>query len=110
VSAFASKVEANYQTRIARTVAVPEWDMVLTVFPMTIAQMAKIEAEDDKFRRLVRIIQVRGKREDGSPMFDEADVDKLCSYGIGTFGIEVVGRVAAEIMDDLPSQEAVAKK
>lgn len=110
MSAFAKAVQDGYAARTVRTVTVPEWDgMTLYVSPVTILQLQKIMAETDSFRRAARIVQVRGKREDGQSAFDEDDFNALCAYGVGKYGPDVIARVAAEIMADVPTSEETAK-
>lgn len=104
---LADEVQAAFQARGSRTVTIPEWgNRVVTVFPITIGQLTKIQAETDDFRRAARIIQVRGKNADGSAMFDEVDFETLCTHGIGQYGPKVIVRVAGEIMADIPAGEA----
>lgn len=100
MSAFGDKVQKVHEARVARVVRVPEWDLDLYVFPLTIGQLSAINTEADPFRRAARIVQVRGKRPDGAPLLDAGDVDALCSYGIAAYGPTVVVRVASEIMAD----------
>lgn len=109
MSGFSRRVEQAYAGRVTRTVQVPEWDMTLHVAPLTILQLKRIQAEDDPFMRAARIVQVRGKTEQGLPAFDEQDFETLCSHGVGDFGPAVVARVAGEIMADLPTAEAAEK-
>lgn len=109
MSDFAGKVQAAYSSRTVREVVVPEWGATFHVGPITILQLQKIMAESDGFRRAARIIQVRAKKADGLPVYDEQDFDALCAYGIGDYGPAVVARVAAEIMADVPTAEDVAK-
>jgi hypothetical protein len=109
VSSFATEVRRAWDARQKRAITVPEWNRTLYVFPLTIAQLAKIQAETDNYRRLARIVETRGKNEDGSPMFDSADFEELCAYGIGAFGIDIVARVAGEIMADHLPQEQIEK-
>jgi hypothetical protein len=103
VSGFADKVERAFAARVARVIVVPEWDLELHVFPVTIGQISKINAEEDSLRRAARIIQVRGKNADGRPVLDDADFEAMCMKGIGPYGPQVVVRVAAEIMADFAS-------
>lgn len=104
---LADEIQATFAARGSRTVTVPEWNgRVLTVFPITIGQLTKIQGESDNFRRAARIIQVRAKNADGSAMFDEVDLETLCSHGVNAYGPVVVVRVAGEIMADAPQEEA----
>ena len=109
MSQLTADIQAAFATRASRTVEVPEWKRTLTVFPLTIAQLTKIQSETDPFRRAARIVQVRAKTPEGSPLFDETDMETLCMYGIGDYGPVVIARVAAELMVDLPSAENVEK-
>ncbi len=110
MSAFRERVQAAWKARGCRVVRVPEWDLDLTVFPLTIGQISAINAETDPIRRAARIIQVRAKTPDGSRLLDDLDLEELCSYGINAFGPSVVVRVAGEIMADFsapaPAEEA----
>lgn len=109
MSEFAKRVESAFKSRSVRTVEVPEWGLTLHIAPVTILQLQKINGESDIFRRCARILQVRAKNEQGLPLFDEQDYEMLCSHGIGEYGPDVVVRVAAEVMNDLPHAEDVAK-
>lgn len=100
MSGFADKVEKAYAGRQARVIRVPEWDLDLYVYPVTIGQISKINAEEDAVRRAARIVQVRGKTAEGKPALDENDLETLCMRGVGPYGPQVIVRVAAEIMAD----------
>lgn len=93
-----SKVMPRFYARESRTLHVPEWDMELTIFPLTIGQLAAIEREPDDYRRAARIIVSRAKRPGGEPLFDEEDFSKLVTHGVGEFGPLVIARIAGEIM------------
>ena len=109
MGAFAGKVRAVFDARESRVVSVPEWEQSFTVFPMTISQLQKIQGETDVFRRAARIIQVRGKNADGSPILNNDDFEELCGYGVGKYGPAVTVRVAAEFMADTPTMEETEK-
>ena len=104
MSTFGDKVRAAYGARQARVVRVPEWDLDLHVWPVTIAQVTRINAETDSIRRAARIVQVRGKSATGEALISDADFEELCSFGMGPFGPQVVVRVAGEIMQDWVAQ------
>ena len=92
-----SKIEAAFARKRVQQVKVPEWDLVLYVFPITIGQLATINAEADPYRRIVRSLVVRAKDQEGRPLFDEDDFDKLVSHGVEAFGPDVVARVVREM-------------
>lgn len=109
MSAFAAKVEAAYAASVAREIRVPEWELTLHIRPLTIAQLARIQSEDDMAKRAVRVIQVRGRDSQGRAVLDEADFIALCTNGVGPYSPEIIGRVAREIMDDMPDAETAEK-
>lgn len=105
MSAFAGKLKTAYTARALRAVEVPEWDMVLYVGAMTVGQASRFSAETDDFKRACRIIQVRAKKQDGSPLFDEEDFDAMVSHGVA----DVIAGVAREIMNGDPDPEEQGK-
>jgi len=110
MSSFASQVGRAYAGRQARTVRVPEWDLTIHVFPITLGQLSRIQEETDPMKRLVRIIMVRAKKEDGEPLFDLEDAEALVAKGVGDYGPDVVMRVCAELGDVEFPDEAQAEK
>jgi len=94
---LAGKVEAAFARKRVHKVEVPEWELALHVFPITIGQLAAINAEADPYRRIVRSLIVRAKDDQGRPLFDEDDFDKLVSHGVEAYGPEVVARVVREM-------------
>lgn len=105
MSAFAGKLKTAYAARSLRAVEVPEWEVTLYVGPMTVGQASRFSSESDDFRRACRIIQVRAKKEDGMPLFDEEDFDAMVSHGEA----EVIANVARRIMDDDGDHEEQGK-
>jgi len=106
VSGFAEKIKRHYAGLPLGTVEVPEWDVVLHVRPATIGQSAGILKEKDQFRQACRLIQVRAKKEDGFPLFDEADFETMVSHG----EVSVINRIVDEIMSMGDLEEGEAKK
>lgn len=105
---LARMIQEDFSGRQAREVEVPEWNKTLYVFPLTIGQLSAIEEEPNQYTRAARIIVTRGKNADGSPMFDEDDYKKMCSHGsVGRTSLEVIGRVAGELMADESSAVTV---
>lgn len=110
MSAFSRKVAQEYKGRKSRVVRVPEWDVDIHVFPLTLGQLARINEETDPIKRIVRVLMVRAKQENGEPLFDVEDAETLVSQGVGCFGPDVVTRVCAELGEvDFPD-EAQAEK
>ena len=103
MSAFAEKLKAHYAGIALGSIDVPEWGVTLFIRPSTIGQSAAILAEPDQFRQGVRLIQVRAKQEDGSPLFDEDDFSAMISHG----ETAVINRVVEQIMaiGDIPEDE-----
>ena len=93
MSAFADKIKAHYAGIALGSVEVPEWNLTLYVRPATIGQSAAILKESDQFRQACRMIQVRAKKEDGTPLFDEDDFSAMVSHG----EVYVINRVVDEI-------------
>lgn len=106
MSGFADRVKTGYRAASARLVEAPEWGITFRVWPLTIEQLSIIEGESDVFRRAARILQVRGKDENGRRIFDDEDFAALCTHGVGDFGPETVLRIANEIQADLMGDEA----
>lgn len=104
---FADQVQANFATREAKVIEVPEWSMSLTVFPLTIGQLTDIEKEQDLYRKAAKIVCVRARTPEGRPLFDAEDFEKLCTHGVGPYGPEVVARVAGEMMEGTPTEEDI---
>lgn len=94
---LSDRIEQNFRQASAKPVVVPEWGLTIYVFPLTLGQLSKIDAEEDPFKKAVRAIVVQAKHEDGSPMFDEEDYSKLLSHGMGPYGPAVISRVRLEI-------------
>jgi len=109
MSDMLSKINAEWNARTIRQIHVPEWDMVLHVSPITVLQYSLINKETNVVVRAVRVIQIRAKNEAGLPLFDENWFNEVCSKGVGKFGIDVLMRVAAEIVEDVPVAEDVEK-
>lgn len=112
MGALVKKIEEAFASKRANSVHVPEWGLTLTVFPITLGQLSRINEEVDVFRQAARTIQVRAKNPDGSPMFDDDDFEKLVSHGVDNFGPAVVHRVrrAMAAFDQVPEDVADAKK
>lgn len=110
MSAFARKVAQAYKARASRVVHVPEWEMDIHVFPLTLGQLSRINEETDPIKRIVRVLMVRAKQENGEPLFDLEDAEALVSQGVGGFGPDVVTRVCAELGEVEFPDEAQAEK
>jgi hypothetical protein len=104
------KVAQVYAGRKSRVVRVPEWDIDIHVFPLTLGQLSRINEETDPIKRLVRVLLVRAKKEDGEPLFDIEDAEALISQGVAAFGPDVVMRVCAELGEVEFPDEAQAEK
>lgn len=104
MSGFSKRIKDAYAARSLRPVEVPDWDLTVYVGPLTVGQASRFSAEPDDFKRACRIIQVRAKKADGTPLFDEEDYDALISHGEA----ELIARVASDIMRD-PDPEEQAK-
>ena len=103
---LAGMIESDFRNRKARVVEVPEWDMSLYIFPLTIGQLETIEAEVGIYKQACRAIVTRSKNEDGSPMFDEQDFAKMITHsGSGRFTLKILGRIKREIMADIDERE-----
>lgn len=110
MGALAAKIGQAFKDRTHRELEVPEWGVTIHVFPLTLGNLARINEETDPMRRLVRIIMVRARNADGTPMFDLADAEALMDKGTGDFGPDVVMRVCAELGDAVAPDEAEAEK
>lgn len=107
MSNFADKMKSRYASLPLGKVEVPEWELVIHVRPATIGQSSRIMSESDNFKRACRMIQVRAKKEDGSPLFDEDDYSAMVTHG----EVDVIERVASAIRDlDDEEVEEDAKK
>ena len=110
MSKIAAKISKAFASRAHRVVEVPEWGETLHVFPLTLEQLSRINEESDPMRRLVRILMVRARKEDGTPLFDIEDAEAFLSKGVGPYGPEVMMRVCAELgAGDFPDEAAVEK-
>lgn len=110
MSALARKINAAFSARKSRVVTVPEWGVDIHVFPLTLGQLSRINDEKDPMKRLVQIILVRSRKEDGSLLFDAEDAEALMAEGVGPYGPEVIMRVCAELGDSEFPDEAAAEK
>lgn len=106
---LAAQIEKAFDRKKLRAVPVPEWDMTLYVYPLTLRQLSVINAEKDNFSRIARQLVVRAKDADGAPLFDEEDFEKLCSHGMGPYGPEVVARVVVAMQAGDESAEDAEK-
>lgn len=110
MSALAQKISRAFAERKYRVVRVPEWDMDIHVFPLTLGQLSRINEETDPMKRLVRVLMVRARDEKGQPLFDLADAEALMAEGVGDYGPDVVARVCSQLgNDDIPDEAAVEK-
>ena len=107
---LARKVGRAFKERKHRLVEVPEWGMTLHVFPLTLGQLSRINEETDPMKRLVRVIMVRARKEDGQPLFDIDDAEALVGEGVGDYGPEVIMRVCTEMGSGEFTDEAAAEK
>ena len=106
MSAFAEKIKAHYAGLPMGAIEVPEWDITVYVRPATIGQSARILKEDDQFRQACRLIQVRCRKEDGFPVFDEQDFDAMVTHG----EVSVITRLVDDVMELGDLEEGEAKK
>jgi len=106
MSAFTENIKAHYAGLPMGTVEVPEWGLTLYVRPATIGQSATILKEKDQFRQACRLIQIRGKKDDGCSVFDEQDYEAMVSHG----EITVINRLVDEIMALGDLEDGEAKK
>lgn len=107
---LAKKVNESFKARKSRVLHVPEWGLDLHIFPLTLGQLARIKEETDDMRRLVRILLMRARKEDGTPIFDAEDCEALLAEGVGDYGPDVVMRVVTEIGAGEFDDEAQAEK
>jgi hypothetical protein len=106
MSQFAEKIKRHYAGLALGKVEVPEWEVTIHVRPATIGQSATILKEVDQFRQACRLIQIRAKKEDGSPLFDESDFEAMVSHG----EVSVINRIVEQIVDLGDLEEGEAKK
>lgn len=106
MSAFVERIKSHYAGLPLGTVDVPEWGVTMHIRPATIGQSAEILKEADQFRQACRLIQVRAKKEDGLPLFDDADFEAMVSHG----EVTVINRVVDDIMSIGDMEEGEAKK
>lgn len=110
MGALARKVALAYAARKSRVVHVPEWDLDIYVFPLTLGQLSRINEETDPIKRIVRVLMVRAKQANGEPLFDLEDAEALVSQGVGAYGPDVATRVCAELGEVEFPDEAQAEK
>jgi len=106
MSAFAEKVKQHYAGLTLGSLEIPEWGVTIYVRPATVGQSAAILAEKDQFRQACRLIQVRAKKEDGTPMFDEFDFSAMVSHG----EVSIINRLVEEIISIGDPEEGDEKK
>jgi hypothetical protein len=106
MSAFAEKIKAHYAGLPMGSIEVPEWGLTVYVRPATIQQSATILKEPDQFRQACRLLQVRCRKEDGFPVFDEQDFEAMVSHG----EVSVINRLVDEVMNLGDLEEGEAKK
>lgn len=95
MSQLERSIKDHYDALSAQRVkiVVEEWNTEFWVAPMTIGQACKIDSEDDNYLRACRIIQVRAKKEDGSPAFDEGDYQTMVSHGTADLVFDVGSKI-----------------
>lgn len=99
MSSFASKIRREFGARKSKKIFVPEWELTIFVFPLTLGQLSRIREETDYQRRLCRALLVRARDEKGEPIFDAEDMDALFDQGVDRYGIDVVTRVVSEMAE-----------
>lgn len=109
MGSLATKIGQAFKDRKHRELEVPEWGVTIHVFPLTLGNLQRINEITDPMERLVRILLVRARKADGTPMFDLADCEALMAEGVGDYGPDVVMRVCAEL-GDVPTDEAADEK
>lgn len=110
MSALANKARAAFKARKSRVLHVPEWGLDLHIFPMTLGQLGRIKEEADELKRMVRILLVRARNEDGTPIFDADDAEALIAEGVDDYGPDVIIRVVTEMGAGDFTDEAQAEK
>ena len=106
MSSLAERLKAHYAGLPMGKVEIPEWGDTIYVRPATVGQSAAILAESDQFRQACKLIQVRAKKEDGSPMYNEADFEAMISGA----EVSVVNRVVEDIVGLGDIEEGDGKK
>lgn len=106
MSAFAERIKAHYSGAQLGSIEVPEWGLTIYVRPATVGQSSAILAEKDQFHQACRLIQVRSKKEDGSPMFDQSDFEAMITYG----DVSLINRLVEQIVSIGDPKEGDGKK
>ena len=111
MGALARKINAAFTARKSRVVTVPEWGVDIHVFPITLGQLSRINEEKDPIKRMVEVVLIRSRKEDGTLLFDREDVEALIAEGVGPYGPDVVTRVCAQLGagDEFPDEAAAEK-
>lgn len=111
MGALARKINQAFSARKSRIVSVPEWGVDIHVFPLTLGQLSRINEEKDPIKRMVEVVLMRSRKEDGTLLFDREDMEALVAEGVGSYGPDVVMRVCAQLGagDDVPDEAAAEK-
>jgi hypothetical protein len=104
------KVLDAYKEVGSRVIEVPEWDMQLHIFPMTLAQLSAIESKTDVIDKALEILKQRACDENGNKLFDDADIAALRNFGVGEYGLEFINKISEQMNSDLIVDEDAAKK
>lgn len=105
MSTFAKKISRVWNDRPHRVIRVPEWDLDIYVWPMTLGQLSRIREEKDEEKQILRILLVRARDEKGELLFDAEDIEAFFSQGVGRYGPDVVKEVVAKLGDvDYPDE------
>ena len=104
------KVLDAYKQVGSRVIEVPEWDMQLHIFPMTLAQLSAIESKSDVIDKALEILRQRACDENGNKLFDDADIAAWRNFGVGEYGLEFINKISEQMNSDLVDDEDAAKK
>jgi len=98
MSDIAKAIKKEYSDITPKKIHVEAWGRDVYVFPITIGQLTEINRETDDTRRAAKIVAVRARTEDNRRILDDEDFEAICSHGVGTYGPEIIGPLAAELM------------
>ncbi len=107
---LSTRIGRAFKERPHRIVRVPEWDLEIYVYPLTLGQLSRINAETDMMKRLIETLLIRARDKDGELLFDREDADALFSQGVGPYGPDVLIRVVSELGDVAFADEAQVEK
>lgn len=97
MSEILSRITAHFDALGTREIAVPEWDAVFYVTPVTVAERQRIyggsRSGDNDFELLVRILIEKARDKDGKKVFTIADKPTLLQRADSAVLVRVAGEI-----------------